>query len=220
MHRTTSPLRPWLIACAIACAPAAASAESTPPPPASAEASLRVPLGGALPATDVKMTNVDDKAVSIQDIAGPKGTLVIFTCNHCPYVKKWEGRITELGNMAQSQGFGVIAINANDPATKPEDDLPAMKARAAELGLRFPYTVDAHSKVARAFGATRTPEVFLFNADGKLAYWGAVDDSADDPAAVAEHFLRDALASLSAGQPITKPETKAVGCTIKFYPQM
>jgi peroxiredoxin len=217
----TARLGAWLIAAACAAAPLTASAED---PPAGAapvvEASARLALGASLPMTDAKMLNVDDKQVSIADIKGEKGTLVIFTCNHCPFVKMWEGRIAEIGNAAKAQGVGVIAINANDPATKPEDGVADMKARAAELSLSFPYVVDAGSKVARGFGATRTPEVFLFVADGKIVYWGAVDDSADDPAAVAQHFLKDALTAVSAGAPVAVSETKAVGCSIKFYPQM
>lgn len=172
-------------------------------------------FGEGIPAKDTKMKNVDGKEVSIADVAGTKGTLVIFSCNHCPYAKAWEGRIAALGNEYREKGVGVIVINSNDPATFAEDSFEEMQKRAAKLGLKFPYAVDATSDIARAFKATKTPECFLFDAAGKLAYHGAVDDNkkGDD---VEKHYLRDALAALVAGQEIPTKETKFVGCSIKF----
>jgi peroxiredoxin len=173
-------------------------------------------IGKVAPMTDVKMTGVDGKSLSIGDVKGAKGTLVIFTCNSCPWVKAWESRIAELGNTYAKQGIGVIAINPNDASVKPEDDMPAMKERAKALGLAFPYVVDATSDVARAFGATRTPEAFLFDAKGKLAYHGAVDDNAHKPAEVTVRWLNDALSATAAGKAVAVKETKSLGCTIKF----
>jgi peroxiredoxin len=176
-----------------------------------------IKLGDAVPEADVKMKNVDDKDVSIADVKGTKGTLVIFSCNHCPFVKAWEKRIATLGNTARQKGVGVIQINANDPASYPEDDLAGMQQRAKDRGFEFPYVVDAGSKVAQAFGATRTPEAFLFDAGGKLVYHGTIDDNHQNPDAVKERYLSDALEALVAGKDIAVKETKAVGCTIKFY---
>jgi peroxiredoxin len=177
-----------------------------------------VKLGDKAPKADVKMKGVDGKDVSISDVAGKKGTLVIFTCNHCPFAKAWEGRIAEIGNAYASKGVGVIAINPNDPSAAAEDSFEQMQTRAKKLGLQFPYVVDASSDVARAFGASRTPEIYLFDASGKLVYHGAVDDN-KDVKSVDKHYLNDALGAVAEGKPVAVSETKAVGCTIKFRPK-
>jgi peroxiredoxin len=181
---------------------------------ASAEHALA--LGAPIPAATVKMKNVDGKLVSIRDVAGKKGTLVVFTCNHCPYAKAWEGRVAALANSFSKQGVGVILINANDPSAYAEDAFPEMQARARTLGLRVPYVVDETSNVARAFGASVTPEAFLFAADGKLAYHGTIDDNRAEPDKVSNHYLRDALAAVAAGHKPKTTETKSLGCSIKF----
>jgi peroxiredoxin len=175
-------------------------------------------LGDNAPQTAVKMKNVDGREISIADIAGGKGTLVIFSCNHCPFVKAWEGRIAEISNAYKDKGVGVIIINSNNPTDYAEDSFDQMQKRTEKLGLKVPYVVDATSDVARAFGATKTPEAFLFDKDGKLVYHGAVDDSkkASD---VEKHFLRDALDALLAGKNVPIQETKFVGCSIKFRPK-
>ena len=173
-------------------------------------------LGDAAPMATVKMKSVDGRELSIAEAAGAKGTLVMFSCNHCPYVKAWEDRIASLGNGAPAQGVGVIVINANDPEAYPDDDYAAMQKRAQEKGFKFPYVVDATSDVARAFGATRTPEVYLFDAAGKLVYKGAIDDNAQDAAKVQHRYLADALEAVSAGREVAVRETKAIGCSIKF----
>ena len=164
---------------------------------------------------DVKLQDVSGERISILDASGPKGTLVVFTCNHCPYAKAWEERIAALGNAWKKKGFGVVAINSNDPAVKAEDSFEQMQARAQKLGLEFPYLVDDQG-LAEAYGARRTPEVFLFDAKGKLAYHGAVDDHSEDPAKVTRTYLADALAALAEGKTPPVQETKAVGCSIKF----
>jgi len=181
-------------------------------------ATARIAVGEEAPMTDVKMMGVDGNEVSIADVAGEHGTLVIFSCNHCPWVKAWEDRISAIGNAYQKKGFGVIVINANDPGRVPEDDITAMKVRAKGKGFEFPYVVDATSNVARAFGATKTPEVFLFNAEGKLTFHGAIDDDAKNPDEVEAHYLRNALDALLAGESVLLSETKAIGCSIKFRP--
>ena len=152
-------------------------------------------------------------------LAGKKGTLVVFTCNHCPYAKAWEKRVAALANSYSSQGIGVIMINANDPAAYFEDAFAEMQTRAKRLGLSVPYVVDDTSNVARAFGASVTPEAFLFAADGKLAYHGTVDDNRADPDKVTAHYLGDALAAVAAGHSPKTTETKRLGCSIKFRAQ-
>ena len=183
---------------------------------AASQFGLALAIGDRAPAADVKMRSVDGRELSFTEVAGAKGTLVIFSCNHCPWVKAWEGRIAELGNAYQAKGFGVIVVNPNDPATYPEDSFQVMQERAKERGFQFPYVVDATSGVARAFGATRTPEAFLFDAAGVLVYHGAIDDNAEDAAKVAKHFLRDALEAVGAKAKPAVAETKAIGCSIKF----
>ena len=193
----------------------AAGADSAPAPlPSDAPAGLA--LGDTVPMAKTGMAGVDGRSLSIAAAGGKKGTLVIFMCHHCPWVKAWQDRIARIGSAAQKQGIGVIAINSNDPAAFPEDDLAGMKAQAKQLKLSFPYVVDASSDVARAFGATRTPEAFLFDASGKLVYHGTVDDNAHDEKAVAKPWLEQAVAAVAGGQAVPTAETKAFGCSIKF----
>lgn len=173
-------------------------------------------IGAAAPLRDVKMMNVDGREITLAEVAGKKGTLVLFTCNACPWAKMWQSRVAEIGNAAAKQGVGVIAINSNDPDVNAEDGFEEMKARYAKLGLKFPYVVDATSDVARAFGATRTPEVFLFDAKGVLVYHGAIDDNARDASAVKQTYLKKAVAAVASGRKVATAETKSLGCGIKF----
>lgn len=173
-------------------------------------------LGSQAPATDVKMKNVDGKEVSIADIKGDRGTMVIFSCNQCPFVLAWEERIAQLGNAAIGKGIGVIQINSNDPAVAAGDTYDKVQARAKERGFKFPYVVDADSAAARAYGASRTPEIFLFNAKGDLVYHGTIDDNYKAADKVTERYLHDAIEAVAAGKDVVTKESKIVGCTIKF----
>jgi len=183
-----------------------------------AEGPAPLALGAAMPMSGTAMQNVDGKSLTLAGAAGKKGTLVLFICNHCPWVKAWQPRLAVVGNAALGRGIGVVAINANDPASYPEDAYAEMVKRAKEVGYRFPYVVDATSDVARAFGASHTPEAFLFDAHGRLVYHGAVDDDAQHPQAVKSHWLADAVAAVAAGKPVATAETKSLGCGIKFRP--
>jgi peroxiredoxin len=174
-------------------------------------------IGDALPSADVKLKNVDGQEVTIAGEKGDKGTLVVFTCNHCPYAKAWEDRLAAIGNEYDKKGIGVVAINSNNPAKNADDGYEGMQQRARDKGFAFPYAVDAGSAVARSFQATKTPEVFLFDASGKLAYHGAIDDNSESAGAVKASYLKDALDAVIAGKPATPAETKALGCGIKFY---
>jgi len=174
-------------------------------------------IGDRIPSANVKMQNVDGRELAINDVAGPRGTLVIFSCNHCPYVKAWEARLVALGNDAVTRGVGVIAINPNDPAAFPEDGLETMKTRARADGYGFPYVMDADASVlARAFGATHTPEAYLFDAKGVLVYHGAIDDNVQDAAGVTRHYLRDAIDAVVGGGKPSPAESKAIGCSLKL----
>jgi thiol-disulfide isomerase/thioredoxin len=183
-----------------------------------AESSGGLALGTKVPAAvaKTKMKNVDGKMLSIADVAGKAGTLVIFTCNHCPFAKDWEQRIIELGNGYAGKGVGVMLVNANDPAAHAEDGFEEMQARAKSRGMKIPYVVDDTSGVARAFGASVTPEAFLFDKTGKLAYHGTIDDNRKQPDQVKSRYLKDALDAVVAGKPPAVPETKGLGCGIKF----
>lgn len=178
-----------------------------------------VAVGEKAPMTDRAMQGVDGSSLSIADAAGAKGTLVIFTCNHCPFVKAWLDRTVAAANAALGEGVGVIAINANDPAAYAEDSFEDMQKLAKEKGMKYPYVVDADSSVARAFGATRTPEFFLLDASGKVVYHGAFDDNARDPEKASDHYVKDAIEALVAGKEIPVKETKSIGCSIKFRGQ-
>ena len=173
-------------------------------------------LGTKIPAADTKMKNVDGKMLSIADVKGKAGTLVIFTCNHCPFARAWEERIVELGNGYSKRGVGVILINANDPTRHEDDGFAEMQARTKARNIEVPYVVDETSGVAKAFGATVTPEAFLFDKDGKLAYHGAIDDNHKQPDKVTKRYLLDALQAVAAGKAPPVRESKSLGCGIKF----
>ena len=215
----TTLRRAWLIPLLLsltAVPTAFADSTSVASPPAGPPS---LQIGDAIPMAGTKMAGVDGRSISITDAAGKQGTLVVFMCRHCPWVKAWQGRIAAIGKDAQARGIGVIAINSNDPAAFPEDDLAGMKQQAKQLKLAFPYVVDGTSDVARAFGATRTPEAFLFDKAGKLVYHGTVDDNAQNETAVTQRWLQQAVTAAASGQAVPSPETKAFGCSIKFRPK-
>lgn len=196
--------------------PGAARTNPTTTAATAEEGPVALAIGAAAPLRDVRMTSVDGRELSIADVAGKKGTLVVFMCKHCPWVKMWQNRIAAVGNAAVGRGLGVIAVNSNDPAAYPEDDLEPMKAQAKELNLRFPYVVDGTSDLARAFGASHTPEAFLFDAKGKLVYHGAIDDNARDEKAVKSAWLKQAVDAVATGRAVPTARTKALGCSIKY----
>lgn len=174
-------------------------------------------IGATAPLKHEVMKNaIDSKEFSIAKVAGKNGTLVVFTCNHCPWAKKWADRIVVLGNTYQQKGIGVILINPNDPKINKNDSAENTAAEAKQLGMKFPYVIDSTSAVAKAFGASKTPEAFLFDKDGKLAYHGTIDDHADDAAKVTKPFLKDALEAVAGGKNPTINQTKSLGCGIKF----
>ena len=194
---------------ALALVPFAARAEDEP-------AAEGLAIGADAPMREIKMKNVSGAELSIAAAAGKKGTLVMFICNHCPWVKAWQGRIAAVGNAAMKQGVGVIAINSNDPQQFPEDSFDRMKDRARSVGYKFPYVMDATSEVGRAFGATHTPEIYLFDVNGKLVYHGAVDDNAHEENAVQHRWMKEAVDAVAAGKAVPVAETKALGCSIKL----
>jgi len=174
-------------------------------------------IGDSVPMKDYMMKSVNGSEVSIADVAGKNGALVIFTCNTCPWVQAWESRIAAIGKAAEEKGIGVILVNSNDPGKSAGDGFEHMKKRAREVGYTVPYTVDKGSKLAKTFGATRTPEAFLFDAEGKLRYHGTIDDNAQEPKNVEAQYLRDAVNAVAGGEKVPERKTKALGCSIKWY---
>jgi peroxiredoxin len=162
------------------------------------------------------LPDVDDKTHTLSDYKDNEAVVVIFSCNYCPYVKAWEDRMVQIQADYASQGVQLLVINANDVSTIPDDSFPKMKARATEKGFNFPYLFDESQAVARAYGAERTPEVFVFDKQGQLRYHGAIDDNNDNPGAVKDHYLRAALDAVLGAKPLSVSNTQPVGCTIKW----
>ncbi|MCL4238465.1 MAG: thioredoxin family protein [Anaerolineae bacterium] len=168
-------------------------------------------------APDFTLPGVDGATHSLATLlAGHKAVAVIFSCNHCPYVRAWEDRMIAIQRDYGSRGAALVAINANDARRYPDDDFDSMKKRAAEQGFNFPYLRDETQEIARAYGATHTPHVFVLDAGGVLRYQGAIDDSYEDPGSVEFPYLRDTLDAVLAGQAPKIAVTDAVGCTIKW----
>ena len=170
-------------------------------------------------ATDFNLKNIDGKMVKMADDKAAKGFVVIFTCNHCPYAVAYEDRIVALDKKFRSMGYPVIAINPNDAAAYPADSFEAMQKRAKEKGFTFPYLVDETQQVAKAYGATKTPHVYLLQKNNNklvVKYIGTIDDNYQDADEVKEPYLANAIESLLAGETIPTVETKAVGCSIKW----
>ena len=183
---------------------------------------IEMAIGDKAPLTDFKMTNIDGQDWSLVDIAGDGGTLVIFTCNTCPFVvgregksEGWEGRYNDVIGFARERGIGAVLVNSNEAKRKGDDSLAEMKQHALEAGYIAPYVVDEGHKLADAFGARTTPHVYLFDADFRLVYRGSIDDSVNSAAEVTETYLEDAIEKMKAGKKAKPAITKAIGCSIK-----
>jgi peroxiredoxin len=169
--------------------------------------------------TDFKLKNVDGKMVALSDYKSAKGVIVIFDCNTCPYSKAYNERIQALNKNYSSKGFPVIAINANSPEISPGDSFEEMKAVAKKKNYDFPYLVDETQQVAKSFGASNTPHVFVLQrvgSDFKVAYIGAIDNNTRDAAAADKRYVEEAVDALLAGKAIPTEKTKAIGCGIKW----
>lgn len=170
-------------------------------------------------AADFKLKNVDGKLVSLADYKDAKGFIVVFTCNHCPFSKKYENRINALDKKYKKAGYPVVAINPNDPATHEEDSYENMQKRAKEKKFSFPYLFDETQATATAYGAAKTPHVYVVQKSGSdllVKYIGAIDDNSDDEKAVKEKYVEKAVDNLLQGKPVDPSLTKAVGCGIKW----
>ena len=153
----------------------------------------------------------------IAKAAGKNGTLVVFTCNELPLRQGLGAADRRAGqHLLARRASGVLLINSNNPTVSKKDSFELTQARAKERGMQFAYAVDPDSSVAKAFGATRTPEAFLFDKGGKLVYHGTIDDNHEEADKVEKRYLKDALEAVSAGKTPAVQETKSLGCTIKF----
>lgn len=176
-----------------------------------------IAIGSVAPHFSLK--NVDGATVSLSDYANEKGVMVIFSCNPCPYVIAYEDRMIALHKEFAPQGVPVVLINPNDPVQQPADSFDEMKKRAEAKNYPFPYLVDEGQQVYPAYGATRTPEIFLLKNEGNgkfvVVYTGTVDDNYQDAGSVTVPYAANAVQALLAGNTPDPATTVAIGCTIK-----
>ena len=173
-------------------------------------------LGLGSPAPDFDLQGVDNKRYSLGSFADKSVLVVIFSCNHCPYVKDYEARIVSIQRDYAAKGVQFVAINSNDDRAYPEDSFPNMVKRAKERGFNFPYLRDESQDVVEAYGGICTPHVFAFDSKRLLRYRGRIDDSRDF-SKVTTHDLRNALDDMLAGRGVRTSDTKPFGCSIKWY---
>lgn len=172
-------------------------------------------IGSAMPFPDYEMVGTDGQSYSLASTKAENGTLVIFSCNTCPYVIAWQDRYNPLAALSAEMGVGMIVVNPNEAYRDGDDSPEAMKAHAEKHNYQFPYVIDTDHHLADAMGATRTPHVYLFNTEDKLVYVGAIDDNYKDASKVEQRYLEDALRALAAGEEISKKSSKSLGCSIK-----
>lgn len=171
-------------------------------------------LGSKLPYFE--LIGCDDKVHGLVDVADKSCVLVVFICNHCPYVQAYLDRLDKLIHKFYEDNLGVIFINSNDAKQYPADSLENMKRLANKYGWESIYWYDEDQSVAKAFDAKRTPEAFLFNSNRELVYQGAIDDSWENPHLVTRIWLEDAIEYTLDGLEVDFPEVAPVGCTIKW----
>ncbi len=176
-----------------------------------------LPLGSIAP--DFSLRGVDDQIYSLNHFKNAKALVLVFMCNHCPYVIAIQSRINQLAKEYKAKGVHLIGINSNDPVRYPDDSFEAMKARAREQGFAFPYLHDEQQEVARAYGAVCTPEFYLYaptSAGFALRYQGRLDDNWKDESSVTRRDLALALDEVLAGRIPDADPKPAMGCSIKW----
>ncbi len=162
------------------------------------------------------LPGTDGQHYSLSNFADKKVLVVIFSCNHCPYVQAYEDRIMAIQKDFKDHGVQVVAINSNDATTHPDDSFEQMIARAGSRKFNFVYVRDESQDVARDYQASHTPHVYAFNQDRKLIYTGKIDDNWQSPDQVKVRYLREAIESALQGRDPVEAETFAIGCTIKW----
>lgn len=218
MNFTKTALRQTLSVCSLLAAGVFFTSAALSP----LESNDEFSIGETAPLTDVKMSNIDGSLVSLTDAAGENGLLVVFSCNTCPFVvgngsksDGWEGRYNETAAKAAAYGFGMVLINSNEAKRGNHDSMEAMQAHSTDQAYAMPYLVDTNHELADAFGAMKTPHVYLLDKNMKLVYRGSLDDNVSDAEAVTSTYALDAMAAVSMGKPCEVTETKAIGCSIK-----
>ena len=175
-----------------------------------------ISIGSKIPGADYFLKNVDGKESTLSAFKKENGLLVIFSCNTCPWVIRWQDRYNPISDLCQKNNIGFVAVNSNTRLHSSIDSFDEMVYHAAANDYKFPYTLDKNAKLAKAFGATKTPHVYLFNSAGELVYRGAIDDNAKNAKKVKRRYLADAINAVSRGMKVKTKTTKALGCSIKF----
>jgi peroxiredoxin len=170
-------------------------------------------------APDFSLPGVDGKTWSLEDFSDAKLLVVVFSCNHCPYVVGSEDRMNAFYDDYQDKGVAMVAINSNETEGHPTDDFDHMVERVKAKGFEFPYLRDESQEVAKAYGALRTPHYYVFDADRTLQYTGRMDDNPREPGQESTHELRDAVDALLAGETPAAPVTNPIGCNVKWKGQ-
>ena len=174
-----------------------------------------LPTGSSVP--DFNLPGSDGASHDFASVRGKNGTLIFFTCNHCPYVVGSEARMKELFDEVAAKGVSMVAIHSNETKDHPADAFPLVRERMKEMGFGWLSLDDSEQFTARAFGAQRTPHYFLFDKDGVLVYSGRMDNSPRDASKAETNELRDAIADMLAGRPVRVPATDAIGCNVKWW---
>lgn len=175
-----------------------------------------VPLGTEMPTLDQPLTRTDGTQQSLSDITGETATVILFWSNQCPWVQKYQGRVMALVSEFSGESVQFALVNSNDPSAFPQESLEASREHASEENYQAPYFRDPGSALAEALGASRTPQVFVFDSTQTLVYTGTIDDSPATEERVTTPYLQNALTALVNGEEIAVPQTKAFGCTIKY----
>jgi len=168
------------------------------------------------PAHDFLLTGTDDKEYGLRDFAGAKALVIIFMCNHCPYVQAQWGRLVDLQEKYLNQGARFVGINSNFNPDYPEDSFEKMKEYVAEYNMNFPYLQDPSQEVAKKFGAVCTPDIFVYDGEQRLFYHGRLDDNWKDASLAERHDLDEALSALISGQAFSEKQIPSMGCSIKW----
>ncbi len=174
----------------------------------------KVKVGETAP--DFKLRGTDGKTYSLHSFPSAKAILVVFGCNHCPYLQAKIGPLNELHSKYSGKGLQIVMINSNDPKQYPEDDFEHMKEFVADRKIRFTYVVDETQEVARAYGAVCTPDPFLLTATGKLAWHGRIDNAMSPEQKATQFDMKEAIESVLAGMKVDKPFLASMGCSIKW----
>ena len=175
--------------------------------------SEEISIGSKMPGSDYILKNINGKESELSTYKKENGLLVIFSCNTCPWVIRWQGRYNPISELCSKNNIGFVAVNSNASQHDGVDSFDSMKEHAKKYEYIFPYVLDSGSRLANAFGAMVTPHVYLFDKNGDLRYRGAIDDG---PKRVKRNYLVDAINSVSKGKSVRTKTTKSLGCSIKY----